>query len=393
MNSTDNSRKTIVINDGAINQDGTINHSSSSRRANNHAQNRTRKISQQSRDISKTVLEKIRKKCSETARQSAEMQDTLYQQPLLSPLSIATVTPPPAEDPEENRDLIQSIQFLEELTKNVQEQKTKQPPPQAHLHSYYSQTPHYTHTQPIPPGVSPHRHITPGYGCLKGGVLPTFRTTVKCRPPATHYPIAYHGGGATTPVVIPTQHPVYTSQQLLQPIQHLNHTSILTENPPLTELDKQIQDLSERQQFMAISPSPNETVLHPSSSAENLPETALDVLQPHSGGAIHVPTTPNYQKRIIRRTHRVGRSKKQPIVSVLLPNKTIRSKVATHSKTMKTLPMSHIKNTLVKRGMIKVGSDAPENVLREIYENMCLIGGPVMNYNPDTLYYNMIHQT
>ena len=98
-----------------------------------------------------------------------------------------------------------------------------------------------------------------------------------------------------------------------------------------------------------------------------------------------------YQRVTKRRTHRVGKSRRRPIISVLLPNRTIRSKIKTHHKTLKAMPIHTVKQSLVKSGLIKIGSDAPENVLREIYENVCLIGGPVTNYNPDILYYNMLN--
>lgn len=55
------------------------------------------------------------------------------------------------------------------------------------------------------------------------------------------------------------------------------------------------------------------------------------------------------------------------------------------------MPIQTVKQSLVKSGLIKIGCDAPDNVLREIYENVCLIGGPVTNYNPDILYYNMLN--
>jgi hypothetical protein len=97
------------------------------------------------------------------------------------------------------------------------------------------------------------------------------------------------------------------------------------------------------------------------------------------------------QKRVVRRTFRVGKSKKAPVVSVVLNNQHIRDRIATQKKTLKRAPIHQIKQKLVQAGMIRVGSMAPENVLREIYENMYLIGGPVMNFRPDIMYYNMLN--
>lgn len=346
-------KKTIVINEGFIDPNGSLIHSSSRRKGPANKTLKNIKTSPQSKEISKQVLQKIRDRYKNTALASEPV-------PGPEPSFVNPVSTPPAQQPvEENRDLVQSIDFLEKLTQNVQ----SRPPP-----THPSAKPHELH-----------RSYTPQYGCLKRGLLPTYRTmmntTHKYRPMTPHPPISH-------------PYPYPSSQQLVQPIPYLQQgfpvqNSVMNPvmNPapfftqvqsPSGPLDQEIKDLSVRRQFAEMQQGVDETA---------------------SATPLEAPPTQNYQKRTVRRTHRVGRSKRLPVVSVLLPNRSIRSRVATHSKTLKTLPMPQVKNSLVKTGMIKIGSDAPENVLREIYENMCLIGGPVMNYNPDVLYYNMLHNS
>ena len=358
MNASGETRKTIVINEGFIDPHGTLIHSKRKSPANKTQRNI--KPSPQSRELSKQDLQKIRDRNKNTPLATTRAESEPEQIP------VATQNHPVVN--EENRDLVQSIDFLEKLTQSVQ-----------------SRTPHHE-TKPH----ELHRCYTPQYGCLKSGVLPTYRTllntTQKIRPIMPTTPLLY---SPTVPSFVAQTQQVYNSGQTLlpKPVQnaYLTHNAVEKNDP----LDQEIRDLSIRRQFAEIQqgvsggtaigatelPPQNNTLLRLGQNPENTP-----------------PPTQNYQKRTVRRTHRVGRSKRLPIVSVLLPNKTIRSKVATHSKTLKTLPMPQVKNSLVKTGMIKIGSDAPENVLREIYENMCLIGGPVMNYNPDVLYYNMLHK-
>jgi hypothetical protein len=351
-------KKTIVINGGFIDPDGSLIHSSSRRKGPANKTLKNIKPSPQSKEISKQVLQKIRDRYKNTALASEPGPS------FANPVS----TPPTNQPVEENRDLVQSIDFLEKLTQNVQ----ARPPTQ------HSAKPHELH-----------RSYTPQYGCLKRGLLPTYRTMMNTT----------HKYRPMTPHPYPTPYP--SSQQLIQPIPYLqqgfsvpnpalqqgfsvqnpvmNPAPFLTQvQPPSGPLDQEIKDLSVRQQFAEMQQGGQQGV-DETASVPSLNEV--------------VPPTQNYQKRTVRRTHRVGRSKRLPVVSVLLPNRSIRSRVATHSKTLKTLPMPQVKNSLVKTGMIKIGSDAPENVLREIYENMCLIGGPVMNYNPDVLYYNMLHNS
>jgi len=93
------------------------------------------------------------------------------------------------------------------------------------------------------------------------------------------------------------------------------------------------------------------------------------------------------QKRHVR-TYRVGKSKVRPHVSVLLSNKTIRRNVTTKLKELKKEPVSKVKQKLIRDGFVRMGTTAPENVLREIYENVAMIGD-VKNYSPDIMLYNL----
>jgi hypothetical protein len=94
------------------------------------------------------------------------------------------------------------------------------------------------------------------------------------------------------------------------------------------------------------------------------------------------------QKRILRRTFRLGKSKHYPNVSVLVSNKTIRNQTTTRAQLLKQVPMEEIKKTLMKKGLIKVGSTAPADVLRKMYESVSLMCGDLQNHNPDNLLYN-----
>lgn len=97
-------------------------------------------------------------------------------------------------------------------------------------------------------------------------------------------------------------------------------------------------------------------------------------------------------KKLLRRTYRVGRDRYRPKVGVLLPNKTIRSNVTTKSYLLKQTPIDEIRKILVKKGFIKVGSSAPNDVLRKIYESIQLIDGDVNNHNPDYLLHNFFSE-
>jgi hypothetical protein len=97
------------------------------------------------------------------------------------------------------------------------------------------------------------------------------------------------------------------------------------------------------------------------------------------------------QKKIARRTFKLGKSKVFPRISVLVSNKTIRNNILTKTQMLKTVPIQDIKKFLIKKGFIKVGSSAPNDVLRKMYESVVLICGEVNNHNPDNLFYNYLN--
>jgi hypothetical protein len=99
------------------------------------------------------------------------------------------------------------------------------------------------------------------------------------------------------------------------------------------------------------------------------------------------------QKRTVRRTYKIGRSKVFPKVSVLVSNRTIRNHITTKSQLLKQTPIGEVKKYLIKNGFIKVGSIAPNDVLRKMYESATLMCGEVTNHNPEYLLYNFMNNS
>jgi hypothetical protein len=97
------------------------------------------------------------------------------------------------------------------------------------------------------------------------------------------------------------------------------------------------------------------------------------------------------QKKTRRRTHKVGKSSAFNRVSVLVSNKTLRNNISTKVQLLKQIPIKDVKNYLIKRGFIKVGSTAPNDVLRKMYETATLICGEIQNHAPDNLLYNFMN--
>jgi hypothetical protein len=58
---------------------------------------------------------------------------------------------------------------------------------------------------------------------------------------------------------------------------------------------------------------------------------------------------------------------------------------------LKNIPIAEVRKYLLKHGFIKVGTNSPNDVLREMYENAKLICGEIKNHNPENLLYNYFH--
>lgn len=99
------------------------------------------------------------------------------------------------------------------------------------------------------------------------------------------------------------------------------------------------------------------------------------------------------QKRVVRRTYKVGRSSLQPKVGVLVSNRTVRNNLMNVAQGLKQTPIDDVKRYLVKKGFIRVGSSAPNDVLRKMYETAKMMCGEIENYNSENLLYNYIHDS
>lgn len=84
---------------------------------------------------------------------------------------------------------------------------------------------------------------------------------------------------------------------------------------------------------------------------------------------------------------KIGKSKKNKTVQILIPcNNTRKNRIEDRDAIRKT-SLSTVKNYLKSRKLIKVGSTAPTNLIRQIYENAKCYGD-VVNENKQNLLYN-----
>jgi len=207
--------------------------------------------------------------------------------------------------------------------------------------------------------INPNIHPTPKYGCLKNGLLPTYRTLMN----QTRKNIPNIVGGGNTNTNTANTANTNTINTNTANTATANTATANTANTNTNELVK-----------TAIR---NEQVQH---KLNNINKNKLKYKK-------------KKQKKTIRRTFKTGRSKTMPKISVLVSNKTIRNNISTKTLLMKQIPIYEIRKYLIKHGFIRVGSITPNDVLRKMYESAMLICGEIQNHNPDNLLYNFLHDT
>jgi hypothetical protein len=217
------------------------------------------------------------------------------------------------------------------------------------------------------------------YGVLKGGIKPSYKEWARTQ----------RNNIVTNPnSSLIVQHGNLSSEKsarenrlnlLKQKIQNkINIDPLITQNLIKKPIDKSLPIQTPIQTSIPTSiPTPIHT------SIPTLPIRQEN--QEQNGGKIIA--TKHITKKTIKRKYTLGKSKIKKTVSVLIKDRGTRKRILIAQKDLKRRNINDIKTYLRDHNLIKTGSNAPNDVLRKIYES-AMLSGEITNSNADILLHN-----
>ena len=298
------------------------------------------------------------------------------------------------ENSDFEREFNKSLTFLHDLSKKKKEKRNKT-----------LKTSNIEVNIEIPKDSNNYNNVkVPSYSCLKNGSKPTLKDLNKTQknnqgsgkrliidlnnnkyyePKTTTFDTDTN----TTPISSIEINP----QELQVKPQELQIHSKELECIP-NEIQIQSQELQVNPQELQVKPITFSYNNDTNNDATNLSETSTTSSQTlksldEDTLCLHVPKI-NRTTRTYKYT--LGKKNGARHIGLLIKNRETQKRIKQEVSQLKQQPIQEIKNYLRNKNLIKLGSQAPNDVLRKLYEDS-ILAGEITNANANNLIYNFIN--
>lgn len=247
------------------------------------------------------------------------------------------------------------------------------------------------------------------YGCLKNGSKPTYRDWIKTRKNHEHPEFN------ARPPTPPKRNTFIEMSQPIAPITSILSTPLTSTSTTLSREKRleQIKQKLKKIQDQEIKSSPEATKLNNNlkilegmtlesdkkvqlDSLPEIDEIKSDTLnvtevikEKTEAEAVNNPK--QYLKKTTHKKFTLGKSDKLRKVGVLLKNNQTRKNVLDVQHELKKTSITDVRKYLRQHGIIKIGSTAPNDILRKTFE-ASMLAGEITNTNKDTLLHNFMNE-
>ena len=311
------------------------------------------------------------------------------------------------ENSDFEREFNKSLTFLHELAKKKKEKRNKT-----------LKTSVIDVNIEIPKDSNIYNNVKqPSYSCLKNGSKPTLRQLNKTQ--------KINNQGCGKKLTIDLNNNKYYEAKaniIVNDTTTNNNTNINTQSP-LQELEIKPQELKIQSQELEIKPIElqietqelqikpekiqiqndnqdtqvkpviysyaNEASNHSDTNLNTMNTTSLETLKSSEEDSIslHIPKI-NRTTRTYKYT--LGKKNGARHIGLLIKNRETQKRIKQEVSQLKQQPIQEIKNYLRTKNLIKLGSQAPNDVLRKLYEDS-ILAGEITNNNASNLVYNFIN--